>query len=166
MVGAEEAREKALAACYFDDVVLGSVRELGEGWHFPLVATTPAWTGVIVNKQTGNAVAVYAESSLDRDPTLYDRGYQFEAYDVVVHTVDDVDATARTLLALRERVVDATYESNRVRRFKRTITELEIRERLTSLPAVFSGQLVHDAEEFEKARAAGWFTFELLEYRG
>jgi hypothetical protein len=165
MVGAEEAREKALAACESDDVVLGSARELETGWYFPLVARTPVLTGVIVNKQFGRALVLYPDSSLDQDPTLYDHGYQWEAYDVVVLTVEDVDATARTLLVLRGLTVDAFYEDGRVRRIRREVTEDEIRARLTSLPAVFWGQLTYDVEEFEKARAAGWFTFRLLEHR-
>lgn len=165
MVGAEEAREKALAACGSDDVALGSARELETGWHFPLVARTPALAGVIVDKRFGRASVLHPDSSLDRDPTLYDRGYQWDAYDVVVLTVEDVDATARTLLVLRELTVDAFYEDGRVRRIRREVTEDEIRERLTSLPAVFWGGLSNDAEAFEKARAAGWFTFKLLEHR-
>ena len=36
----------------------------------------------------------------ERDPTLYDRGYQFDSYDLVVLTIEDLHETVRALCAL------------------------------------------------------------------
>jgi hypothetical protein len=105
-------------------------------------------------------------SSLERDPTLYDRGYQFEKCDVVVLAVKDTDETVRTLLALGEVTVDTYYKYDRVWRVGRQLTEPEIRDRLSKLPAIFTGRLFWKVEELENAREQGWFTFKVLEYRG
>jgi hypothetical protein len=122
--------------------------------------------GVIVNKETGRPLRVMMQSSLERDLALYDRGYQFEKYDLVILTIEDLEETMRTLLVLGEVTVDTYYKYGRVWRVGRRVTEAEIRERLSTLPAVFNGSPIFDLERLERAREAGWFEFKALEYRG
>lgn len=166
MIDEPRARELAEGACDAADVVLGPARELNEGWFFPCVAKGPRQAGVIVNKRTGRVLQVSTHTPMERDPTLYDRGYQFEVYDLVVLTVEDLDETVRTAAALHEVVRDTYYRYGRVWRVGRGLTEAEIRERLSRLPAVFTGRFDHVLDRLEEARVAGWFTFEALEYRG
>jgi hypothetical protein len=162
-----QARDLAEAAFESDEVVLGAARELDEGWFFPCIAKrSELFAGVIVNKETGRHLRVVRQSSLDRDLALYDRGYQFERYDVVVLKIEDMAETVGTLLVLGEVTVDTYYKYDRVWRVGRQVTEDEIRERLSTLPAVFNGHLTFRLEHLERAREAGWFEFKLLEYRG
>jgi hypothetical protein len=100
------------------------------------------------------------------DLTLYDRGYQFDRYDLVVLTVDNLDETVRVLHALHMVTMDTYYKNDRVYRVGRGFTEAEVRERLSRLPCVFSGQFVFRIEKLEQAREAGWFSFKVFEYRG
>ena len=44
------------------------------------------------------------------DLPLYDRGYQFGQYDLVVLTVENLDETVRVLHALHEVTVDTYYK--------------------------------------------------------
>lgn len=167
MIDEPRARELAEGAFDAGDVVLGPARELNEGWYFPCVAKGPRpLSNVIVNKRTGRTLKVWRHTPLERNPTLDDGGYQFEVYDLVVLTVEDLDETVRSLLVLHEVVRDTYYKYGRVRRVGRALTEAEIRERLSRLPAVFTGRFDIFLDHFEGARDAGWFTFEVLEYRG
>lgn len=96
MVGEAEARGLAKAELdrEGDEVVLGPARELEQGWLFPVIAKkTRAFPSVIVNKRDGRVLHLLHDSPLERDPVLYDRGYQFDVYDLVVHGIDDLDAT-------------------------------------------------------------------------
>lgn len=166
MVGVDEARTLAQDACDFDDVVLSDAHELEQGWLFRLVAKrTRVYDAVIVNKETGRTLLVMRSSALSQDPVLYDRGYQFDRYDVVVFTIANVDETVRAMALLGERVVDTYYRFDRVWRVGRTITDDEIRSRLETLPAIFTGVPTFTLDEFDKACHAGYFTYELLEYR-
>jgi len=167
MIDEARAREPAKAAFESDDVVLGAARELNEGWFLPCIAKrSQLFTAVIVNKETGRPLRIMRCSPMERDPALYDRGYQFERYDLVILTIEDLEETVRTLLVLGEVTVDTYYKYGRVWRVGRKVTEAEIRERLSTLPAVFNGSLVFKLERIEQAREARWFEFKLLEYRG
>jgi hypothetical protein len=167
MIEQSRAQELAEAAFEFDEVVLGAARELDQGWFFPCIAKrSRLFAGVIVNKETGRHLLVMTESSLARDLTLYDVGYQFERYDVVVLTIEDLDEAVRTLLGLGDVTVDTYYRYGRVYRVGRRLTEAEVRERLSTLPAVFSNRLAFNLESLEHAREQGWFEFKALEYRG
>ena len=164
MVGAEEAREKAaVAASEHDDVVLGSARELESGWYFPMVGKRPVWTGVIVDKRTGESLVLMVDCSLDRDPTLYDLGYRFSRYDLVVHDVHDLDATIRVLRAIRCTTWDPYYSGGKVHRDGRQLTDDQLRARLEKLPAIFPCAMLYDLDDLEEARKERWFRFELLE---
>lgn len=51
------ARELAIGAFEAESVVLGSARELNDGWFFPSVTKEAGYfTGVIVNKNTGRSL--------------------------------------------------------------------------------------------------------------
>lgn len=167
MIDEPRAREIANGAFESDGVVLGGARELSEGWFFPCVTKgIQTVVGVIVNKATSRPLLVRTYSPLASDPTLYDRGYQFSSYDLVVLTVENLDESVRVLHALHEVTVDTYYKNDRVYRVGRGLTEAEVRERLSRLPCVFSGRFDFRIDELERAREAGWFSFKVFEYRG
>jgi hypothetical protein len=167
MIEEARARELGKAAFDSDDVVLGDARELNEGWFFPCIAKrSDLFTGVIVNKETGRPLRVTMHSPMERDPALYDRGYQFEQYDLVILTIANWEETVRTIDALHFVTLDTYYKHDRVWRVGRQVTEAEVRERLSTLPAIFAGRIDHRLEHLERAREAGWFEFKSLEYRG
>jgi hypothetical protein len=167
MIDEPEAREIALGAFESKGVVLGGCRELNDGWFFPCVTKrTEMYCGVIVNKATGRLLRVMAGSPMANDPTLYDRGYQFNSYDLVVLAVENLEETVRVLHGLHAVTVDTYYKNDRVYRVGRGLTEVEVRERLSRLPCLFSGGFDCRLEELEQAREAGWFSFKVFEYRG
>jgi hypothetical protein len=167
MIDEARARELGKAGFDSDDVVLGGARELTDGWFFPCISKrSRLFTGVIVNKETGRPLLVKAHSPMERDPALYDRGYQFEQYDLVILTIADWEETVRTIDAMHFVTRDTYYKHERVWRVGRQLTEAEVRERLSTLPAIFAGRIEHRLEDLERAREAGWFEFKLLEYRG
>jgi hypothetical protein len=167
MIDERQAREAAVGAFERKPVVLGDARELRDGWFFPCVTTgADIYHGVIVNKSTSRPLLVMTQSPMAGDPTLYDRGYQFDQYDLVVLTIGDIDEAVRVLHALHEVTVEKYYKNDRVYRVGRPLTEIEVRERLSSLPCVFSGRFDFRIDQLEQAREAGWFTFKLFEYRG
>lgn len=169
MIDEPTARELAKADFEADGTevaVLGNARELELGWFFPVITKErDIYSSVIVDKGTGRVLRVIG-GSLDRDPTLYDRGYQYEVYDIVVLSVANLDETVSILVALHEVTVDVYYRYGRVYRVGRGLTEAEVRARLQSLPAVFSGRATFMIERFEEARQKGWFEFKTFEYRG
>ena len=103
---------------------------------------------------------------MDNDLNLYDRGYHFDKYDLVVLSVENVDETVRVLHGLHEVTVDTYYKNDRVYRVGRRLSEAEVRERLSRLPCVFSGRFSLGIEKLEQVREAGWFSFKVFEYRG
>lgn len=167
MIDEPRAREMAEGAFEAEEVVLGGARELNDGWFFPCVTKgTQFLTGVIVNRTTGRTLRVMTHSAMDNDLTLYDRGYQFDNYDLVVLTVENLDQTVRVLHAMHIVTMDTYYKNDRVYRVGRPLTEAEVRERLSHLPCVFSGRFNFQIDKLEHAREAGWFSFKLFEYRG
>jgi hypothetical protein len=167
MIDEPHAREVAKGAFTSNGVVLGGARELSEGWFFPCVTKgVQIYAGVIVNKATGRSLLVWMHSPVASDLTLYDRGYQFDQYDLVVLTIEDLDESVRVLHALHEVTVDTYYKNDRVYRVGRGLTEAEVRERLSRLPCVFSGMFYPRIDTLEQSRAAGWFSFKVFEYRG
>jgi hypothetical protein len=162
-----EARAVAKGAFETEEVVLGGARKLNDGWFFPCVTKgNKLVAGVIVNKKTGRPLRVLTHSPMANDLNLYDRGYQFEAYDLVVLAVENLDEAVRVLHAVHEVTVDTYYKNDRVYRVGRGLTEAEVRERLSHLPCVFSGRCDFRIDELEHAREAGWFSFKVFEYRG
>jgi hypothetical protein len=144
-----KAREIAEAALPYDDVTLGPARELREGWLFPWVAQLGC-RGVIANKKTGRIFQLGSAFPIERDLELYDRGYQFERYDLVVTAIADLAKTRRALGSLGLRLND-----------------LQIWNRLDELPCVFPAvSLYSQLEVLDEARREGWFEFEAREYRG
>jgi hypothetical protein len=119
-----------------------------------------------VNKATSRPFPVRTYSPIARDLTLYDRGYQFDKYDLAVLTVENLDETVRVLHALHEVTLDTYYKYDRVYRVGRALTEAEVRERLSQLPCVFSGRFDFGIDKLEQAREACWFSFKVFEYRG
>jgi hypothetical protein len=164
MVDEPQARELANAAFGSTKVVLGEARELNHGWFFPCIDKHDAFGGVTINKQTGRPLR-HLSDQLDRAVELYDRGFQFEEYDLVVHTVANPDETVGTIALFRTHTVDVYYKYGRVWRVGRPLTADEIRGQLSTLPAIFYCRLNFHLNELERAREAGWFTFEALEYR-
>ncbi|MBB3751597.1 hypothetical protein FHT44_004092 [Mycolicibacterium sp. BK634] len=167
MIDEAEARELGEGAFDDGEVVLGEARELNDGWFFPCVTKGfTLHTGVIVNKETGRPLRLMVHSSLHNDPALYDRGYHFNDYDLVVLTVENADEAVRVLHTLHEVTTDKYYKNDRVYRVGRALTEEEVRERLSHLPCIFSGHFALHLDLLEQAREAGWFSFKAFEYRG
>ena len=152
------------------------VLELREGQLFPFRAATsgtpdPLSTpvgcnGVIVNKITGKALRLGSAFPIARDAAMYDRGYRFDRYDLVVTEVRHPAHTVETLRKIAMTVVEPTYEQGTVWRIPRPMTNEELRARLARVPCVFGNVRLYAAcEALEAAREAGAFVFELLEYR-
>lgn len=150
------------------------VQELRTGWFFPYRGVDPdpdKWPigarGVIVNKHTGNRLQLGSgELPIGHDLTVYDKGYQFYYYDLVVLQITDMQRTLDTLEALHLSVVEPTYAHGIVWRIPRDLTRAELTLRLRKLPHVFGGApLGPFADVLETARAHGFFQFELCECR-
>ena len=169
MFDREGARRIALGAIdsrvEIDDA---RIRELQSGWYFgcrslgePLYGSN----GLIVNKATGKVLHLGSAFPLERDLDLYDRGYHFERYDLVVLEVANLDATLAALLELGLTVVEPAYEHGTVWRIPRGLTRDELVQRLSVLPCVFGdAQLYFRLEALEQARTVGAFRFEALEF--
>lgn len=145
---------------------LGDAQELTHGWFFPFVSTTVAGcNGVIVNKQTGALFHLGSAFPLERDLELYDRGYQFEAYELVILEVRDRGKTLDALQSSRFRLVEPVLEHGTTWRIPRDMTRDELSTSLEVLPRTFADvSLYFKLELLEEARAANWFVFELREH--
>jgi len=146
------------------DVPLGAARELREGWLFPRQEIGS--NGLIVNKKTGRIFELGSAFPVERDLSLYDLGYQFDRYDLVILKINDLDATRRSVGRLPLQVVEPKYEHGQVWRIPKTMTDLERWKRLEKLPCIFPAlSLYFQVEVLEEARREGWYEFEALEYR-
>lgn len=165
MIDEPEARKIALAALAHEDVALGEAKELQEGWFFPWITSRIGCNGMIVNKKTGRVLELGSAFPVERDLVLYDRGFQFEQYDLVILAIHDLDATRRAVGRLPLRVVESSYDHGHVWRIPRTMTDLERWKRLENLPCVFPAlRLYFHLEVLDEVRREGWFEFEALEY--
>jgi hypothetical protein len=147
-----------------------AARELPSGWFVPYRSINGQLVGggqgVIVNKRTGKLFRLGSAFPVQRDIDLYERGYQFESYDLVILEIADFDGTLRTLEELKISIVEPTWEGGTVWRIPRRLTRDELRDRLAKMPAVFGElRLYFDAEALERARTTGAFRCELLECR-
>jgi hypothetical protein len=159
------ARALAQQALTAPDVALGDARELREGWFFSLRTARIGGNGLIVNKKTGRVLHLGTGFPIERDLELYDRGYQFWRYDLVILAVHDVKATRSAIARLDLKVVTPTYEHGQVWRVPRSMTDLEIRSRLETLPCIFPAALLYfRLEVLEEAKRERWFDFVALEY--
>jgi hypothetical protein len=167
-------------------VDLERIRELQQGWYFsirpqeepngpgqtsrpPVPRDVPigGYCGLIVNKQTGEVHRVLGKCGVDRDLELYDKGYQFDAYDLVVLEVKSWNDSLDVLVDLRVSVTEPEYEHGTVWRVPRALTRAELRRRLSHLPCVFeTAHLYSQLERLEEARQREYFRFEALEHRG
>lgn len=148
------------------------VRETREGWYFPyrpvvdLREVPIGATGVIVNKHTGKVRILGSGSEVLHSLDLYDRGYQFDRYDLVILEISNARETLDVLFQLWLTLVEPFYEHGTVWRIPRELTRAEIKERISRLPCVFANQSLNFLEDvLERARAAGHFRFETLEFR-
>jgi len=166
MIDEAQARALATGTLKEGDIELGAVRELKEAWFFPLVVPQIRCSGVVVNKHTGRVLHIGSTFPIERDLAMYERGYQFQLYDLVIIAIHDLDATERALARLPIQTREPTYEHGRVWRVARKMTKEERLLCLAKLPCIFPAlQLFHDLEILEEARLAGWFDFVALEYR-
>jgi hypothetical protein len=98
---------------------------------------------------------------------MYDRGYWFSRYDLVVTAVHDKKAAVAALRKIDVPTVDVSYEQGQVWRIQRGLTEPELRTALARLPCVFGPiSLYFKYEHLEEVRVSKAFSFEALEYRG
>lgn len=166
MIDETQARELAEKAITYDDVSLGPAQALREGWFFPWRTARVGCNGVIVNKGTGRLLHLGSAFPVERDLAMYDAGYQFERYDLVILAVRDLEATRRAFTKLRPSVVEPTYEHGQVWRIPKTIADHDLRKRLEKLPCIFPAMsLYFHLELLEEVRRERWFEFEALEFR-
>lgn len=59
----------------------------------------------------------------DNDPTLYDRGYQYDRYDLVVLAIADLEQTVQVIDVLHVVTVDTYDKNDRADRVGRPLTE-------------------------------------------
>jgi hypothetical protein len=146
---------------------LGEAQELRQGWYFPtrFGDRTIGCRGVIVNKQTGRLFHVSNAFPVARGLDLYERGYQFEVYDLTVVGVRNRKATLKTLTGLGVSIVEPELQDGVVWKIPRRLSNDELAGRLERLPSVFSGlRFCSQTELLEAAREANCFTFELTEH--
>ena len=166
MIDEAQARRLAEKAITHEDVSLGPAEELRQGWFFPWRTARVGCKGVIVNKKTGRILHLGSAFSVERDLAMYDRGYQFDTYDLVIVAVHDLEATCRALTKLRPTVVEPTYEHGQVWRIPKPIAARDLRSRLEKLPCIFPAMgLYFHLEVLEESRREGWFEFEALELK-
>src|SRR4029079_2017477 len=120
------------------EIALGDAREIAQGWFFPYRTARIGCNGIIVSTRTGRVFKLGSAFSIERDLALYDRGYQFELYDLVIVAIHDLAATRRAVGRLRLSVIEPTYEHGRVWRIPKTMTDLERWRRLEKLPCIFA----------------------------
>ena len=145
---------------------LGVPVELAQGWFFPYRAPEffAGSQGVIVNKRTGSLYRLGSAYSVERDLALYDQGYQFENYDLVVLDVRNVEMTIDVLRDIGPVVVEPTFEQGVVWRIPRRLTDHELHARIERLPCVFGSiSLYFRLERLAEAHQHGWFRFLALE---
>ncbi len=166
MLDEKDAREAAAGSKVLrGGVTLGDAQELREGWYFRLVTEAIGCGGVIVNKQTGKLFQLGSAFPVERDLQLYDRGYQFESYDLEILEVHDRKQTLKALDRLELTVVEPELSHGVVWKVPRPMTTKELAAKLDSLPCTFSKvSLYFEAEKLEQARQGGWFTFRLHEH--
>jgi hypothetical protein len=166
MIDELKARELAQEKITLDDVALGEARELQEGWFFSWRTARIGCNGMIVNKRTGRVFQLGSAFPIERDLALYDRGYQFERYDLVILSIRDLDATRRAVGRLPLQVVEPKYEHGQVWRVPKTMTDLQRWKLLEKLPCILPAlRLYFHLEVLEEVRREGWFEFEALEFR-
>jgi hypothetical protein len=145
------------------------VQELRDGWFFALQtpkSSIGASAGLVVNKNTGKTLEVGLGGRLAHDLELYDKGYQFEMYDLVVLEVCDLEHTLDILADLGICVIEPEFEHGVVWRVPRALTRGQLGRRLRRIPCIFERvNLRHRAERLEEARQTGYFRFEALENR-
>lgn len=164
MIDEDHARKLVGAVITGDGIELGPARELREGWFFPYQQIGSH--GVIVNKKTGRTFKLGSAFPLERDLSLYDRGWQANHYDLVILEIRDLRETQRAIGRLPLTTVEPKYKHGQVWRVPKRMTDLQRWTRLERLPCIFPAvPLYFCFEVLEEAREAGWFTFEALEYR-
>lgn len=142
-------------------------RELRTGWFFPYRSTTAdvvlGTHGLVVNKSTGHIFYLGSAFPVERDLALYDKGYQFARYDLVITKIANIERALDALEKLKLSTLEPRYEHRTVWRIPRMLTRAEIRARLEILPRVFAAvDLYSCAEVLEEIRGSGPFEFELL----
>jgi hypothetical protein len=168
MLDEKDARVSASASTVLrEGMRLGSARELREGWYFPFLSDvlTAGCNGVVVNKRTGKLFHLGSAFPVERDLELYDRGYQFDSYDLVILDVHDRKQTLHALGRLHVSVLEPRTEHGTVWQVPRKMTNEELSKKLDHLPCTLPAiGLYFEAELLERARLARWFTFETREH--
>jgi hypothetical protein len=165
----DRSAARAIAARYVSgglDIDDAGVRELPKGWLFPYRCTdgpVVGSQGTIVNKNTGAVFHIGSAFPIDRDIALYEHGYQYDRYDLVITSVRDTERSLDVLGQLGISVVTPEYEHGTVWRVPRMLTRAELGRCLKALPQVFGHLALYTtAENLERARQAGVFGFRLL----
>ncbi len=161
-----QARQLAAKTLTRDADTLGEARECKEGWLFPFQNAVIGSNGIIVNKRTGRILNLGSLFPVERDLAMYDRGYQFGTYDLVVLAVHDLERTRQVVGDLPIHIVEPEYAHGQVWRIPKPMPDPERWKRLEKLPCVFPAlALYFHLELLEEVRRERWFEFEALEYR-
>jgi hypothetical protein len=144
------------------------IRQTKFGWFFPFRAKSSPVVGshgLIVNKANGKVCHLGSARAIDREIELYDKGYQFERYDLVIIECLHVEPALDSLEAISLQIAEPEFEHGTVWRIPRLFTRDELRVRLSAIPCVFGNQALNlRAELLEEAKDAGLFKFEVFEY--
>jgi hypothetical protein len=148
------------------EVDVDRAQETVEGWFFPYDRSDMLGSnGVVINKTSGKALVLGSAFTVARDLALYDKGYQFDAYDLVVLGFSALDAAVESLSSLNLTKVIPEYSSGVMWRIPKPLTREDIRARLSALPAVFgAAKLYFVLEKLHRAREAGILQVDILEY--
>jgi hypothetical protein len=169
MLNLSEATELARRATG-REVDVDRAQETVAGWFFPyshrrILTRCAGSNGVVINKTTGKARVLGSAFPVYRDLALYDKGYQFDTYDLVVLGYSELDAAVESLLSLELTKVIPEYSSGVVWRIPEPLTREDIRARLSALPAVFgAAKLYFVLEELDRARETGILQVDILEH--
>ena len=143
--------------------------ETREGWYFPFAPRDEmrvGSNGMIVNKKTGRVYGLGSAFTVERDLEMYDLGFQFECYDLVILSISELKQTVRVLLELCPTSTTPVYEHGTVWRIPRSLTRDEVESQLNSVPATFPEiQLYFHLESLVRAQEHSYFEFRVLEFR-
>jgi hypothetical protein len=170
VVSAERARELAEESIRGKSVTLApGATELDRGWYFGLrhkEILVGGYHGLVVSKETGSIYLFGGARGLERSLRLYDRGLDAHRHDLVITAVHNLEGTVTFLQEIAPSVVEPSYDHGTVWRIARDLTEDEIRNRLSSLPALFPDvALYHTFEAVEEARSGGCCVLKLFPRR-
>ena len=148
----------------------GDAVELSNGWYFPWRSRDGQGHvgshGLIVNKQSGEALHLGSAFPAERDRRAYEAGMTREIFDIRIVRVADIQSTLDFLEAVQPSIVRPEFDGQTTWRIARKLTREELRTCLSRLPHTFEKVMVYFVfEAIEEARANGCCEFMLVDPR-